>query len=463
MAGMTHQDYAAFIAAKSKSFRPVGFDPGHISEQLFPFQRDIVKWALRRGRACIFADCGMGKTAMQIEWARHVHTHTLKPVLILAPLAVAAQTVAEGQKFGVPINLCRDGDDVICGINVANYDRLHRFDATQFIGVVLDESSIIKAQDGKTRKTILESFSQTPYRLACTATPAPNDHVELGNHAEFVGAMTTSEMLATYFCHDGGETQKWRLKGHAKRDFWKWVCSWAAMIRKPSDLGYDDGTFQLPPLNIHSRIVQSAPIDGFLFAIEAETLQERLAARRESIAERVAECAALVNASSESWIVWCNLNNESTALEKAIPGSVEVTGSDKPEVKERAMLDFAAGKIRVLISKPSICGFGMNFQTCANVAFVGLSDSWESYYQAVRRCWRFGQTRPVNVHIITADTEGNVVANIQRKEADAATMAEAMVGEMAAIIRSEIRGQQRNFIEYNPQVRMEIPSWLKSQ
>jgi len=454
-------DYASFLARKSKSFRPVGFDPANISAQLFPFQQDIVRWALRRGRACIFADCGMGKTAMQVEWARHVHCHTLKPVLILAPLAVAAQTVAEGAKFGTPINLCRDQSDVICGINVANYDRLHRFEPGAFIGVVLDESSIIKAHDGKTRKTILESFAETPYRLACTATPAPNDHVELGNHAEFVGAMSTNEMLATYFCHDGGETQKWRLKGHARKDFWRWVCSWAAMIRKPSDLGYDDGTFQLPPLNVHSRVVQSEPLDGFLFAIEAESLQERLAARRDSIEERVAECASIVNASNESWVIWCNLNNESTALEKAIPGSVEVTGSDKPEVKERAMLDFSAGKIRVLISKPSIAGFGMNWQHCANVAFVGLSDSWESYYQAVRRCWRFGQTRPVNVHIITADTEGNVVANIKRKEADAATMADAMVGEMADIIRSEIRGQSRNFVEYNPQMRMEVPSWLK--
>ena len=459
---MERMSYETFLKTKSKSFTPVGFDPPDISDALFPFQRDIVRWALRRGRACIWADCGMGKTAMQLEWSRRVHEKTGGKILILAPLAVASQTVAEGAKFGITVTLCRDASDVRDGVNIANYDRLHLFDATEFIGVVLDESSIIKSCDGKTKTMILDSFRATPYRLACTATPAPNDHIELGNHAEFVGAMSTNEMLATYFCHDGGETQKWRLKGHARRDFWKWVCSWACMIQKPSNLGYDDGDFQLPPLNIIPIVVKSKPIDGHLFAVQAESLSERLQARRESIDERVAECARIVNESTESFVVWCKLNAESEAATAAIPGAVEVTGSDAPDKKEKNLLAFANGDIRVMVSKCSIAGFGLNLQVCHNAAFLGLSDSWEEYYQAVRRNWRFGQRFPVNIYIITAETEGNVVDNIKRKEADAKLMTESMVAEMASIIRDEIRGTSRSFVEYNPQVKMEIPQWLKS-
>lgn len=453
-------NYQDFIAQKHRSMQPVGFEVASVSPKLFEFQADLVKWALRRGRACLFADCGMGKTFMQLEWARHVSAYARGRVLILAPLAVAAQTVSEGAKLGVVVTLCREPEDVRDGVNIVNYDRLEKFDVSQFVGVVLDESSILKSQDGKTRAAIIESFSRTQYRLACSATPAPNDHMELGNHAEFVGAMSTQEMLATYFVHDGGETQKWRLKGHAKRDFWRWVCSWAAMIRKPSDLGYDDGDFVLPPITYHDHVVETEAPEGFLFAIEAETLQERLAARRSSIAERVAECAALVNASSEPWIIWCNLNQESAILAESIADAVEVTGSDSAESKERSMLDFSAGKIRVLVTKPSIAGFGMNWQHCRNIAFVGLSDSWESYYQAVRRCWRFGQTRSVNVHVITARTEGAVTANIKRKEEDAQVMASSMVAEMAEFIRSSVRGVGRNFIDYKAEKKVEVPQWL---
>ncbi len=454
------EDYRKFVASKAKTMTPVGFECESISDRLFPFQADIVRWALRRGRACIFADCGMGKTAMQLEWSRHIVAKTGGKVLILAPLAVAAQTVEEGAKFGVPVTLCRDASDVRDGINVINYDRLHLIDASQFSGVVLDESSILKAQTGKTRTAIIDAFLRTQYRLACTATPAPNDHMELGNHAEFVGAMSTAEMLATYFVHDGGETQKWRLKKHAKRDFWRWVCSWACMIRRPSDLGYDDGSFVLPPVRYIDHVIEVDAPDGFLFALEAETLQERLNARRSSISDRVAKCAEVVNASSDAWVIWCNLNDESRLLAESIDGAVEVTGSDSSDKKERSMLDFSAGKIRVLVTKPSIAGFGMNWQHCANVAFVGLSDSWESYYQAVRRCWRFGQKNTVNVHIFTARTEGAVSANIQRKERDAATMADAMAAEMIEFIRSNICGTSKNFIRYNPTIKMEIPTWV---
>ena len=423
------------------------------------FQRDIVTWSSRRGRAAIFADCGMGKTVMQLEWARQVCAHTGGRVLILAPLAVATQTVEEGQKFGIEARYLRADDDGD-GIIVTNYEMLDHFDADSFAGVVLDESSILKSQDGKTRTRVIEAFAQTPYRLACTATPAPNDHIELGNHAAFLGIMTPQEMLSTYFVHDGGSTQNWRLKGHARRDFWSWVCSWAVMVRKPSDLGYDDGAFHLPPLSIHSITVDSDRSDGFLFAMTAETLQERLAARRSSVEERVAACAELVNASDEPWIVWCGLNAESSMLANMIPDAIEVRGSDSAAQKEAALADFSHGKTRVIVTKPSIAGFGMNWQHCARVAFVGLSDSWESYYQAVRRCWRFGQERPVEVYIITASSEGAVVANIKEKEKAAREMIDGMLAEMRDITLATIKGSGRSFVSYSPERDMEVPQWV---
>lgn len=444
MIDLTYQD---FLSGKSHVAAPVGIeiDPGKLNPMLFDFQRDIVKWALRRGRAAIFADCGMGKTPMQLEWAHRVGGN----VLILAPLAVSQQTIREGQKFGIDVHYCRSQDMSKPGINITNYEMLEHFDPSQWNGIVLDESSILKAYDGKTRTRIIEAFGKTPYRLACTATPAPNDYMELGNHAEFLGVMTRAEMLSMFFVHDGGETQQWRLKGHAQRDFWRWLCSWAVMIRKPSDLGYDDGKFKLPPI-IHEQITIKVdkPTAGFLFALEAQTLPERIQARRETVAERVEACAALVNNSDEPWLVWCNLNTESEALAKAIPDSVEVSGSDSMEFKESAMSDFISGKTRVLVSKSSICGYGLNFQHCRNVAFVGLSDSWESYYQAVRRVYRFGQKKTVKVYLITAETEGAVVANIKRKEQDAERMALEMVSHMHELNEQNIKGSIKTVNEY---------------
>ena len=436
--------YQSFLSAKSVIHHASGITPKETHEILFPFQRDIVKWALRRGRACIFADCGMGKTFMQIEWARQIPGD----VLILAPLAVATQTIDEAAKLGCFVRYCRDGADVKPGITITNYEMLEHFDASRFAGVVLDESSIIKHFDGKTRQEVIKRFANTLFRLACTATPAPNDHMELGNHAEFVGAMSRTEMLSMFFVHDGGDTAKWRLKGHAEAKFWKWVCSWAVMIRKPSDLGYDDGEFVLPPLTLEQISIEHQNAGEFLFAMEAQTLQERIAARRESVSDRVKKCAEMVNASSEPWIIWCNLNSESDELDSAIEDAVQVQGSEKPEAKAQKLHDFSAGKIRVLVTKPSIAGFGMNWQHCRNVAFVGLSDSWEQYYQAVRRCWRFGQKREVKVHIITSTAEGQVVANIKRKEVDAARMAEEMVKHMHSINEENIKGTARTSDAY---------------
>lgn len=437
--------YQEFLESKRITDAPTGLDEiPELNPALFDFQRDIVAWALRRGRAAIFADCGLGKTPMQLEWAHHVPGR----VLILAPLAVAGQTVREAQKFGIGsvIYARSEAQAGEAKIVITNYEMLQHFDRSQFNGVVLDESSILKAYDGKTRTQIIETFCDTPFRLACTATPAPNDYMELGNHAEFLGTMTRVEMLSMFFVHDGGETQNWRLKGHAEKDFWTWLCSWAVMIRKPSDVGYEDGSFILPEMLMHECSVRSeTPSEGFLFPVEAQTLQERISARRTTIDERVSHCAATVNGSSEPFIIWCNLNSESAALAKAIPGAVEIQGSDTVEYKERSMLAFAAGEIRVLITKPSIAGFGMNWQHCNNVAFVGLSDSYEQFYQAVRRCWRFGQQKAVHVYIVTSDLEGAVLANIKRKEADALAMAQNMVAHMHELNEASLHGASTRF------------------
>jgi superfamily II DNA or RNA helicase len=454
-------EYQKFLEAKRVNIQSVGFDVPdcEINQMLFDWQRAIVRWALHRGRSALFQDCGLGKTCQQIEWARHVAKYTGGNVLILAPLAVAAQTVREGVKFGVNITLCKDGADVRPGLNIANYERLHRFDASKFNGIVLDESSILKSFDGSTRQLIQEFAKSIKYRLACTATPAPNDLIELTNHAEFLDVMSGKEIIALFFKQDGNTTHAWRLKGHAKDAFWTWMAQWSIAIRRPSDIGYDDGKFKLPELKMHHITVDGKAQDGFLFAIEAQTLQERRGARRASMDDRVNVTAGLVNGNQDKWLVWCDMNAESQALEKAIDGSVEVTGSDKPEFKEQTLNDFAQGKIRVMISKPSIAGFGMNFQICHKVAFVGLSDSYEAFYQAVRRCWRFGQDKAVDCYVVAADTEGAVVSNIERKERQASQMFDEIVKKMS--IHELNKRQVRSEMDYNPSVEMIVPEWLK--
>ncbi len=446
-------NYAEFLEAKKIVSKSHGFDPVGMNESLFPFQQDIVRWAVKKGRAALFLDCGLGKTIMQLEWASQVHKHTGGKILILCPLSVAQQTRREGVKFGIPITVCVTHDDINEGGNVTNYEKLHHFDPSEFSGVVLDESSILKSFDSKTKEQILTDFGQTPYRLACTATPAPNDYMELGNHAEFLGTMSRTEMLSMFFVHDGGETQKWRLKGHAEDKFWEWVASWAVVMRRPSDLGYADKGFNLPPLTVEQHVVESAPLSGTLIPMEAKTLQERQGARRESISERVALCAELVNANAEPWIVWCDLNAESDLLKRSIPGSVEVKGSDSDKHKEQAIIDFCEGRVRVIISKPSIYGFGINLQHCANMAFVGLSDSYEQFYQAVRRCWRFGQTRPVTAHVVISEAEGSIADNIRRKEADAEAMAAEMVKHTQGILKADIHATERTKLEYKMDVK----------
>jgi len=440
--------YAEFLDSKRIVAPSHGLDIAlkDINPALFPFQRDIVRWALRKGRAAIFADTGLGKTIMQIEWARHIPGD----VLILAPLAVSNQTIREGAKFNIAVNICRCQADAKPGINITNYEMLNHFNPGAFAGVVLDESSILKAYNGKTRTAIIKAFQNTPFRLACTATPSPNDYMELGNHSEFLGLMSRSEMLAMFFIHDGGNTSKWRLKGHAQDKFWGWLASWASVIRKPSDLGYSDEGFVLPPLHVHQHTVEvDKPTEGHLFAIEALTLRERQKARRDTMEQR-AKCAANIIAEhpNEPWLIWCGLNKESEILAREIPGAVEVRGSDDREYKEKTLLGFAFGNIQKLITKPTIAGFGMNWQHCAKMIFVGLSDSFEQYYQAVRRCYRFGQDRPVDVHIVTAETEGAVMTNIKRKEQAATLMAETMVNYTKEYVRQDLRSTERRVSRY---------------
>lgn len=434
-------NYQEFVDSKRIFLADAGLDSvPELNSKLFPFQKDIVAWALRKGRAAIFADCGLGKTPMQLEWAKQVPGK----VLILAPLAVAQQTVREGGKFDVDVVYSRAPIDA--KITITNYQMLDHFDPKVYTGIVLDESSILKSYDGAFRTQIIDSFAQTPFRLACTATPAPNDYMELGNHCEFLGALTRTEMLSTFFVHDGGDTSKWRVKKHAAKDFWKWVCSWAVMMRKPSDLGYDDAGFILPPLTIEDIVMDvEKPTPGYLFALPANTLQERRAARSITVEERSAKVAEIVATKpTEPWLIWTNLNTESEMATKLIPGSIEVTGSDSIEDKERRMLGFTSGEFRVMVSKPSIAGYGMNWQHCNNVLFLGLSDSYEQFYQAIRRCWRFGQQKPVNCYIVTSSQEGAVTENIKRKEKDAAKMAEEMVNNMHELNQQEVHGARVN-------------------
>jgi hypothetical protein len=462
---MADADYASFVDSKLSRVSLTGIQDGFsLPASLFPHQSALTSWALRRGRSAIFADTGLGKTRMELAWAAAVAKHTNRPVLILAPLAVAPQTAGEGKVLGIDAHVCRDGADVRPGINVTNYDRLHRFDPTIFGGVVLDESSVIKHHDAKTFKLLTDAFVDTPFKLPATATPAPNDWTELGTHAEFLGICSRLEMLAEYFTHDGGDTSVWRLKGHARDIFWRWVCGWGALIRKPSDLGFDDGAYNLPPLHLHEHNIEvDMPLNGMLFAMEAQSLSERRDARRMSMSDRVRECADVVNAEAgEPWVVWCDLNDESTELTKAIHGAIEIRGSDDVDTKEERLQAFAQGKARVLVSKPSICGWGLNWQHSARMAFVGVTDSYEAYYQAVRRCWRFGQKRDVHVHIFASKAEGAIVANLKRKEREAAQMAESLSAETHDAVMAEVTGQSRQTNTYGASKAVSIPSFLRT-
>ena len=639
---LTDESYELFL--QSKRVQPIlsGLESiPQLHSAMFPYQRDVTSWALRLGRSAAFLGTGMGKTLIELEWSKHISAHTSAPVLLLAPLAVAQQTAnKESLKFGFDARLVRHQDEVGDGINVTNYDRIEDFDPSKFSAVVCDESSIFKSMDGKTRSTLIEMFASTPYKLCATATPAPNDYMELGNHSEFLGVMTATEMLSMFFVHDGGETQKWRLKGHARKEFWKWVCSWAVSMRKPSDIGYSDEGFVLPPKYEHFHMVQvDEPTEGFLFALPAETLQERIGARRASIDERVELCVKLIydqikedriqqavlpqerrsdastgeglvrekqrqhrqggeeylssrilqgpsreiqidsrneseaqccaqievcdgcgvqgkreaesaripaeqpgaketsttqdllnqiggisghirgttrempdlrifrhepaedvpdsrslssfeeskgdsllqlqysnrenegqpKASPQSsgifrskWLVWANLNDEQDALARAFGSDcVSIDGRTDNDEKLHLLNRWFNEDIPILISKARVFGFGMNFQHCHNQCFVGVNDSWEQFYQAVRRSWRFGQTRDVHIHIIAASTEGNVVDNLKRKDMEAEKMAEEMAENTQDLTRMNLVGTSRTSSAYEPKHEIIWPKWMK--
>jgi DNA modification methylase len=424
-------DYDQFITQKTRRAESHGFDPLPIIAPLFDWQAHVVKWAAQKGRAALFEDCGLGKTAQQLEWSSQVARHTGGSVLILTPLAVAHQTEQESAKFGISASVAESQDD--ChkpGIYITNYEKLDKFDATHFAGVVLDESSILKNFTGKMRKMLTEAFASTPYRLCCTATPSPNDYTEFGQHADFLGVCTPAQMLATFFINDTFNTGDWRLKKHAENEFWSWLASWAACVSKPSDIGFCDDGYILPPLNMKSVVVQVDETDdaaeGEMFrhsTLSATTMHKEMRKTAESRCQAVAD---MVNNSTESWVVWCNLNEESELLASLIPDGVQIKGNDSQKRKEQAADDFVDGKIRVLISKSSIFGFGMNWQHCRNVAFVGLNYSFESLYQALRRSYRFGQQEQVNAYIVQATTEGPIMRAIQRKIEQHKTMQEQM-------------------------------------
>jgi superfamily II DNA or RNA helicase len=446
------KSYDTYISGKLSYQMGRGLDVKDIHTALFPWQAMLVKRALGAGRHCFFTDTGTGKTIMQCEWARHIPGR----VLILAPLAVAEQTSDEARdKLGLNIRYLRK-DDPDDRIVITNYEMLDRFDPAAFSGVVLDESSILKAYDGRTRQRIIDAFEATPYRLACTATPAPNDFLELGNHAEFLGVKTRSEMLSEYFVHDGSSTQSWRLKGHAIEEFWKWVCAWAVVMKTPSDFGYNHNGFSLPPCEIHQHIVKVDHTDaqkaGYLFAMEAVTLADQRATRRATVEKRAAVLSKLCGG-SEPAIVWCELNAEADAAESAIPGAVQIKGSDSRQDKHDRLVAFANGEIRVLVTKPSIAGFGLNWQHCRQVIFVGPSHSFEQTYQAIRRCWRFGQTKPVHVHMIMAETDTAIVRNYKRKEREF----EELQCNMVKYASQALLGSR--WIEYLPETPMKIPAW----
>jgi DNA modification methylase len=447
----TAMRYEDFLEQKKVRVEPSGFElhDDQLPTFLFDYQKYIVRMSLAKGKFAIFAGTGLGKTAMQLSWAIAVFNQTNRPVLILAPLAVAKQTAFdESKKFGIDVQYCETQEDVINGINITNYEKLGHFTTDSFVGIVLDESSILKSFTGAIRTQLIECFADTPYRLACSATPSPNDHMELGNHAEFLGIMTRVEMLAQYFIHDGGDTSKWRLKKHGKEPFWQWLASWSVMLQKPSDLGFSDDNYRLPPLNQYQIYIEAGiKRDGELFSLQATGLLEQRQIKKQTLPHRVKAIADLVNQSSEQWIVWCETNDESAELTKAIVDAVEVKGADSEKHKEQAAIDFAHGSIRVLVSKAAIYGFGMNWQNCHNVAFVGMSNSFELTYQSIRRCYRFGQTQPVNVYFAVTDSCGAIVQNMERKAQQFDEMLSQLIRHMGQGDRRQTLRQRNTYME----------------
>ena len=456
-AGGIVTEYQEFLRSKERTNIFKGIDANNINPMLYDFQKEIVRWACRKGRAAIFADCGLGKTPMQLEWARIVSGD----VLIFAPLAVSVQTKREGEKFGIDVNICRDDSDVKPGINITNYERLEKFDASMFRGVVLDESSILKSYMGKYKRELVSRFKDTEFKLACTATPSPNDHMEILNHSAFLGYLESHEALAIWFINNANEMGSYRLKKHAVKDFWKWVSSWAVSLSKPSDIGdFDDSRFILPPLNIVEKIIKVDPIagreEGNLFRMPSMNATSFHKEKRLTADDRAKLASEIALSTAGPVMVWCDTNYEADALKKYLPGIMEIRGNDKNEKKESGAMAFISGDERVLISKPSIFGFGLNFQHCNTVIFCGINYSYESFYQATRRFWRFGQINPVDVYVILGDTEKNILNIIKEKEAKFGDLKKNMYDAMRGF--QDIKKERKYRMEYKRH-ETEIENW----
>jgi len=454
--------YADFLGSKTHEGADHGFDADFMPSAAFDFQQSLIEWSVKKGRAAIFADCGLGKTVMELAWAENIVRKTGGNVLILTCIAVAAQMVEEAEKFDIPARRSNDGT-AHTGITITNYEKLHMFNPTDFAGVVCDESSILKNYSGARKSEITQFMRKRPYRLLATATAAPNDYHELGTSSEALGYLGYMDMLNKFFKNDlnnsasgrfAGEVIKWRLKGHAETPFWRWVCSWARAIRKPSDLGFGDGRFDLPPIIEREHIVQTKTLaDGALFALPAHGLIEQREERRRSIQERCERAAAIANATTEPVILWGHLNDETDLLQKLIPGSVQVRGGDSDEAKEDRLLGFAKGKYRVLVTKPKIGAWGLNYQHCAKVVYFP-SHSFEQYYQSIRRCWRFGQERTVEVDVVASEGEVGILANLQRKARQSEEMFANLIQEMNAA-----QGIDRKIDTGS----ITLPSWLTGE
>ena len=457
-------NYEEFLKTKELQSIAVGFEveKDSLNSSLFPFQRDIVAWALKKGKCAVLIGCGCGKTIIQLEWCNQICKHTGKDALIIAPLSVVKQTAREAKKFNIAeVHICRSQEDVKPGINITNYEMIEHFDTSHFEAVCLDESSILKSFTSKTTSSLTDRFCRTPYKLLCSATIAPNDFTEIGTSCEFLGIMSRTEMLATYFVHDGGKTSDWRLKRAAVKKFWEWFATWAICFNNPIELGYEIEGYDLPDLNIKTILLESEIQEGELFAKPAESLTERREARKMSADDRTEKTKELTESDDSQWLLWVDFNDESTMLHKKIDGSVEVKGSDDPDYKAQSSVDFANGDIRCLVSKPSIFGFGSNFQNCHNMVFCGLSDSYERFYQAVRRCWRFGQKQPVNVYIVLSEREINILENIKRKEKQMEEMQKQMTSRMKDVTLAEIQHTTRITTTYKPDVTMNLPMFMK--
>lgn len=454
---MSH--YQIFLNRKIHSENQSGFAPLFMPDFLFPFQKALATWAIEKGRCAIFADCGLGKTPMQLVWAQNVVEKTRKPVLILTPLSVGAQTIREAEKFGIEAKQSRDGS-IPAKITVTNYQQLHKYDWQKFGGIVCDESSILKSVDGSIKSQVTEFMRKLPYRLLCTATAAPNDYIELGTSSEALGDLGFMDMLNRFFKKSEQTMSRreefrsglYRFRGHSEKDFWRWICSWARAVRKPSDIGFSDDAYRLPDLECVEHIIHARTTNpDFLFDMPAVGLAEQRSERRRTINERCEMAASLIVNTGKPAVAWCHLNEEGHMLEKMIPGAVEVEGSDSDEFKEETFDAFAAGQIRVIVSKPVIAGFGLNWQHCAHQTFFP-SHSFEQWYQAIRRCWRFGQKYPVHVDVISSEGEAGVLANLNRK----AHQAEQMFAKLVELINNELRIEKTNK-HINKQ---ELPSWL---